>query len=88
MCSDLDNELPKSQDVSSVKVNKLMTFRERCRRDKVRRNEVGIPSSDGRRGDILSGVDDVTEALPFDEEGVERLELLIGLEFELEVEEL
>ena len=47
-----------------------------------------IPSNEGRRGAILSGCVEVTGALPFDEDGVEGFELLIGLEYELEVEEL
>lgn len=47
-----------------------------------------MPSSEGRRGDIRSGGDNITGALPFDEEGITGLELLIGLEYELEVEEL
>ena len=47
-----------------------------------------MPSREGRRGDIRSGGDEDTEALPFDEEGPDGLELLIGLEYELDVEEL
>jgi hypothetical protein len=49
-----------------------------------------IPSKLGRLGDILSvssGLDEAG-ALPFDGEGVEREELAMGLEKELEVEEL
>lgn len=50
--------------------------------------EACVPSSEGLRGAILSGCAEVTAALPFEEDGVEGLELLIGLEYELEVEEL
>ena len=47
---------------------------------------MNIPSSDGRLGDI-TGCEE-TGALPFDEDGDDRLELVIWLEYELEVEEL
>ena len=48
----------------------------------------GVPSNDGRRGDIVSLGVDGTAALPFDEEGLDGYELLIGLEGELDADEL
>ena len=52
---------------------------------------LNLPNKLGRLGDIGSGGDDETACFPFDEdegEGVDRLELLIGLDHELEVDEL
>ena len=49
-----------------------------------------LPSSDGRLGEIVSvcddGNDDLMGALPLDEGILRGLELLVGLEYELEAE--
>lgn len=47
-----------------------------------------VPSNDGRLGEIVSFGLEETAALPFDEEGLDRFELLIGLEEELEADVL
>ena len=89
VCSDFDSELPVTQNGLS----KGTIPRRRLSECVLHRTHqpVDIPSSDGRLGDILSGVVVVvvTEALPFDEEeGVARRELLMGLEYELDADEL
>ena len=90
VCSDFDSELP----VTQSGLSKGTIPRRRLSEFVLHRTHqpVDIPSSDGRLGDILSGVVVVfvvTEALPFDEEeGVARRELLMGLEYELDADEL